>query len=77
MQRKTQRPVQFEIAEQTRESISAWIREASLRPDDYLFSSRLRRSPHVSTRQYARIVRRWVQGIGLNPGLRNAHHAAD
>jgi integrase len=59
MQQKTQRPVQFEITEQTRESLGAWIRRAGLKADDYLFPSRLRASPHVSTRQYARIVRSW------------------
>jgi hypothetical protein len=59
--------------EQTRESLSTWIGGAKLKPDDYLFSSRLRSSPHVSTRQYARIVRRWVQGIGLNPAAYATH----
>jgi len=73
MQRKTQRPVQFEITEQTRESLSSWIRDAERRPDDHLFSSRLRESPHLSTRQYARIVRRWVQAIGLNPAAYGTH----
>ena len=56
MQQKTMRPVQFEITETTREAISNWIREADLKPDDYLFPSRLRGSPHLSTRQHARIV---------------------
>jgi hypothetical protein len=56
MQQKTRRPVQFEITEQTRESIAPWIRCANRRPEDYLFPSRLRASPHLSTRQYARIV---------------------
>jgi len=73
MQRKTQRPVQFEITEQTRESLSSWIRCAERRPDDHLFSSRLRESAHLSTRQYARIVRRWVQAIGLNPAAYGTH----
>ena len=45
MQQKTQRPVQFEITEQTRESIAGWIRSSSLRSEDYLFPSRLRSSP--------------------------------
>ena len=36
MQQKTQRPVQFEISPATREAVDAWIRKASLRPDDYL-----------------------------------------
>lgn len=62
MQQKTQRPVQFEITEQTRESLLAWIRAAGRRSDDYLFPSRIHGSPHLSTRQYARIVR----GCGRN-----------
>ena len=70
---KTQRPVQFEITEQTRESLSSWIRYAELGPDAQLFSTRLRASPHLSTRQYARIVRRWVQAIGLNPAAYGTH----
>ncbi len=73
MQQKTQRPVQFEITEQTRESLGAWIRRAGLRADDYLFPSRLRASPHVSTRQYARIVRSWVSQIGLDSAAYGTH----
>jgi integrase len=73
MQRKTQRPVQFEITESTRESLSNWMREATLGPDDYLFSSRLHASPHPSTRQYARIVHRWVKTVGLNPAAYGTH----
>jgi integrase len=57
MQQKTQRPVQFEITEQTRDSLAAWIRSCGIRSDDYLFPSRLHSSPHLSTLQYARIVR--------------------
>jgi integrase-like protein len=60
MQQKTQRPVQFEITEPTRKSVFAWIRHAALKTEDYLFPSRLRLSPHLSTRQYARIVEAWV-----------------
>lgn len=73
MQQKTQRPVQFEITEQTRESLGAWIRQRGLRGDDFLFPSRLRRSPHISTRQYARIVRHWVGEIGLDPAAYGTH----
>ena len=73
MQRKTQRPVQFEITEPTRESLSNWMREAGLGPDDYLFLSRLHGSPHLSTRQYARIVHRWVKAIGLKPAAHGTH----
>ena len=68
MQQKTQRPVQFEITEPTRKSVFAWIRYAALKTEDYLFPSRLRFSPHLSTRQYARIVEAWVTEIGLDAG---------
>jgi len=72
-QQKTRRPVQFEITEQTRESVAAWIRCAGQRPEDYLFPSRLSASPHLSTRQYARIARDWVCEIGLNPAGYGTH----
>lgn len=73
MQQKTQRPVQFEITEQTRESIAAWIRHRGLTQDDFLFPSRLRASPHLSTRQYARVVRSWVKESGLDPAAYGTH----
>lgn len=47
LQQKTQRPVQFEITEHTRLSISDWIKEAQLGGNDYLFPSRLHESPHL------------------------------
>ena len=73
MQQKTRRPVQFEITEPTRKSLSAWIHLANLRADDYLFPSRLRDGRHLSTRQYARIVNAWVQEIGLDVGMYGTH----
>ena len=73
MQQKTQRPVQFEITEQTREAVAAWIRSASLRSEDFLFPSRVHDSPHLSTRQYARIVDTWVNEIGLDSAAYGTH----
>ena len=73
MQKKTQRPVQFEIAEQTRRAVTDRIRRAGLRFDDYLFPSRVHGSPHLSTRQYARIVDGWVREIGLDPAAYGTH----
>ena len=73
VQQKTGRPVQFEITEQTRESIQSWIGTAQLRPPDYLFPSRVTGSPHLTRRQYARIVDRWVSEIGLDPTLYGTH----
>ena len=51
MQQKTQRPVQFEITEQTRDTVTAWLTQAQLKADEYLFPSRVHASPHISTRQ--------------------------
>lgn len=73
MQRKTQRPVQFELTELTREAVAAWIAKADLKAEQYLFPSRLRSSPHITTRQYARIVRYWVGSIGLDPASYGTH----
>jgi hypothetical protein len=67
MQQKTHRPVQFEITESTRDALNAWIIEAQLKSDDCLFQSRKHASLHISTRQYARIVERWITSIGLDP----------
>jgi hypothetical protein len=46
MQKKTQRPVQFEITEQTRDAVAAWIATAHLKPEQFLFPSRVSESPH-------------------------------
>ena len=73
MQRKTGRPVQFEITEQTRQSMLAWIDRRQLSGSQYLFPSRVSESPHLSTRQYARIVTRWVGSIGLDPTAYGTH----
>jgi integrase len=73
VQQKTSRPVQFEITEPTRTALADWIRLSGLLPDDFLFRSRVRRSPHLSTRQYARIVDSWVEEIGLDPAVYGTH----
>jgi site-specific recombinase XerC len=65
MQRKTQRPVQFEITETTRESIAAWVARRALRATSYLFAGR-RHESHLSVRQYSRIVKGWTGCIGLD-----------
>ena len=73
MQQKTQQPVQFEITEQTREAVADWIAYARLTSEDYLFKSRFKNSPHISTRQYARILESWVSKIGLDPSAYGTH----
>ncbi|MDB5825772.1 MAG: integrase [Herminiimonas sp.] len=73
MQCKTRRPVQFEITEQTRQSLAQWIEEAHLRSNQFLFPSRVAESPHLSTRQYSRIVASWVESAGLDPAAYGTH----
>ena len=65
-QKKTGRPVQFEITAPARDAVEAWIHEANLRSEDYLFPSRIHGSPHICTRHYARMLRVWLTNIGLD-----------
>lgn len=73
MQQKTGRPVQFEITEHTREAIALWKSKFNRSHSEYLFPSRNTVSPHISTRQYARIVAGWVAEIGLDPAAYGTH----
>jgi site-specific recombinase XerC len=73
MQKKTRHPVKFEITEQTRDAVGAWLGEAQLQPEDFLFPSRVAASPHLSTRQYARILKTWVVSIGLDANAYGTH----
>ena len=73
MQQKTGRPVQFEITRQTRSALEEWIELAELELPDALFPSRLNASPHLSTRQYARLLETWVASVGLDPAAYGTH----
>jgi integrase len=64
-QRKTGRPVQFEIASDSKASLFAWLQRRGGFVKDYVFPSRLNIGCHLSTRQYARLVDEWVTAIGL------------
>ena len=73
LQRKTGRPVQFEVTEQSRRSIATWIEAKRLTFDDWLFPSRMKVGAHLSTRQYARLVDQWVVLVGLDPAAYGTH----
>ncbi len=60
------------ISEQTRDAVGAWIAAARLKPEQFLFPSRMSASPHLST-QYSRIVRSWAGSIGLDPAVYGTH----
>ena len=66
VQRKTGRPVQFELLEPARASILAWLECRGGTLEDFAFPSRTNAISHISTRQYARLVDEWVTGIGLH-----------
>ena len=73
LQQKTQRPVQFEITQQTRQTLTAWVRKARLGRGDYLFKGRSNPERHLSTRQYARLIKRWTAQIGLDTTAYGTH----
>ena len=73
IQRKTDRPVQFEVSENTRRSVLEWITAPAMRGCAFLFPSRFHDSSHISIRQYARLVRNWVSVIGLEPSGYGTH----
>ena len=73
MQHKSQRPVQFEITQVTRDAVQKWIKHAGLKPKNFLFPSRIHNSPHLGTRQYARILEGWVAEVGLDPADYGTH----
>lgn len=73
IQSKTGKPVRFEIAETTRVFLERWIGDPKMIGLEFLWLSRIHGSPHLSTRQYAWIVRGWVTSLGLEPSAYGTH----
>jgi integrase len=73
IQKKTGRPVQFELTEQTRASVEDWLAILKIRDGRFLFPSRVHEEPHISTRQYARIVHGWVRSAGMDDSAYGTH----
>ena len=65
VQAKTGRPAQFELMQDARSSLLAWLERRGGTLGDYVFPSRIDPANHLGTRQYARLVDEWVAGIGL------------
>ena len=57
VQQKTKRPVQFELVEPARRTLLAWLERRRGTLNDFVFPSRNDYMGHMSTRQYARLVR--------------------
>ncbi|GGK67143.1 tyrosine-type recombinase/integrase [Amphritea balenae] len=73
LQQKTQTPVRFELMKHTRESLANWILVAGCGTGDFLFPNRMNKNQHITTRQYARIVKRWINSIGLDASSYATH----
>jgi integrase len=73
IQKKTGRPVQFEISLQTRAALEALIASTGKSYEDYLFLSRFESKNHLSIRQYARLVHKWVEAAGLDTIVYGTH----
>jgi len=71
-QRKTARPVRFELTEQTREAVDDYLKVARKMPGEFLFTGP-RSELSMTSRQYARLVSDWIVGVGLDPHLYGTH----
>ncbi len=72
-QKKTGRPVRFEVTEQTRQAVDNYIRITNKRPGEFLFCGRRGPNQCMTTRQYSRLFGEWLRAIGLDPGLFGTH----
>ena len=72
-QKKTGRPVKFELTDQTRQAVDDLLKEAGKRPGEYLFTACRGRDRAITTRQYARLLTDWVASIGLDPRVFGTH----
>ncbi|WP_244271844.1 tyrosine-type recombinase/integrase [Pseudovibrio denitrificans] len=73
IQIKTGKPVQFELMVGTRSALSKWIDSPEMIGSEYLWLSRFHDRPHISTRQYGRLVKEWGLSIGLEPSSYGTH----
>src|SRR6202140_5587336 len=64
-QKKTGRPVRFELSEQTRQAVDDYLKAANKRSGEFLFTGRRGPNRNMTTRQYARLVSEWIGSVGL------------
>jgi len=72
-QKKTGRPVKFELTDQTRQAVDDYLKATGKRPGEFLFTGRRGIGQCMTTRQYARLVSGWLTSIGLDPRLFGTH----
>ena len=73
VQQKTGTAVRFEVTQGTRNSVLAWIRERGTGCGDCLFPSRRHDRDCISTRHYARLLKRWLRDVGIEPSAYGTH----
>ena len=74
-QKKTGRPVRFEVTEPTRQAIDDYIKLEDKKLREFLFTGR-RPGQGMTTRQYARLLSEWLTSVGLDPHLPHPFAAA-
>jgi integrase len=72
-QKKTGRPVRFELSEQTRQAVDDYLKVTGKRPGEFLFTGHRGTNRSMTTRQYARLVSEWIGSVGLDPRLFGTH----
>ena len=72
-QKKTGRPVRFELSEQTRQAVDDYLKVTGKRPGEFLFTGHRGTNRSMTTRQYARLVSEWIGSVGLDPKLFGTH----
>ena len=72
-QKKTSRPVRFEITEQARQAVDEYLRLTQRQPGSFLFGGRRGKEHSLTTRQYARLVSNWTAMVGLDASLFGTH----
>jgi integrase len=72
-QKKTGRPVGFELSDQTRQAIDDYLKATGKRPGEFLFTGHRGTNRCMTTRQYARLVSEWIGSVGLDPRLFGTH----
>jgi integrase len=72
-QKKTGRPVKFELTDQTRQAVDDYLKTAGKKSGDFLFTGRRGNGQCITTRQYARLVSEWIANLGLDSKLFGTH----
>jgi integrase len=72
-QKKTGRPVKFELTDQTRQAVDDYLKTAGKKSGEFLFTGRRGDGQCITTRQYARLVSEWIADVGLDSKLFGTH----